>query len=112
LTCIGGSDSALDVLMKCQGVDFETAKIRAAEMIGRTDLIRIRGESANEHRRQATDAASLLNAPRANRDDALPIAYLAHRLGVTPGCRAAPEHARGRPEGPGLLRRTSTGIEG
>ena len=29
---------------------------------------------------QKTDAASLLNAPADNRDDALPLVYLAHRL--------------------------------
>ena len=34
--------SIFDVLMKCEAVDFGTAKIRVAETIGRTDLIRER----------------------------------------------------------------------
>ena len=90
-TCTEGSDSALDVLMKCEEVAFERVKVRAAELIGRTDLICIRGEGAlTERRHQATDAASLLNAPRDNRDDGLPVAYLAHRLGVDVGAVPIP----------------------
>jgi hypothetical protein len=79
-TCITKSDSIFDVLMKVKGIDFEAAKICAAELIGRSDLIRETSGTG----RQATDAASLLNAPVGNRDDTLPIAYLAHRLGVVP----------------------------
>ena len=75
-TCAPG-DSILDVIMKVEAIDFEAAKVRAAELIGRTDLIR----NGNGHY-QATDAASLLSAPADRRDDALPLAYLAHRLGV------------------------------
>ncbi len=72
------ADSIFDVIMKVEVVDFETAKLRAAELIGRTDLIR----NGNGQHYQATDAASLLNAPADRRDNRLPVAYLAHRLGV------------------------------
>ena len=80
-TCSNGDD-IFDVLMRIEQLDFDAAKVRAAELIGRTDLIRTNGQH------QATDAASLLNAPRDNRDDSLPVAYLAHRLGVD--ARAVP----------------------
>src|SRR5690242_10429397 len=65
--------SIFDVLMKCEGVDFETAKIRVAETIGRPDLIRTR---VNGKRYQATDPDSLLNPAPDNRDDGLVRAYL------------------------------------
>jgi MarR family len=39
-TCHAGGHSALDVLMHIEGIDFEAAKIRAAELLNRTDLIR------------------------------------------------------------------------
>jgi len=64
--------------MKIKGIDFETAKICTAELIGRSDLIRETSGTG----RLATDTTSLLNAPAGNRNDTLPIAYLAHRLGV------------------------------
>jgi hypothetical protein len=41
-TCITGSHSALVVMMRVEAIDFETAKIRAAELLGRSDLIRER----------------------------------------------------------------------
>ena len=78
-TCIDGSHSALDVLMKCEGLDFETAKVRGAELLGETDLIR----NGDGQRYRATDREGLLNAPKTSRDDSLPVAYLAHRLGVS-----------------------------
>src|SRR3954453_10918045 len=43
--------SIFDVLMKCEGVDFEAAKIRVAETIGRADLIR---KQRNGKRYQST----------------------------------------------------------
>ena len=69
--------SIFDVVMVKEGCDFEAAKIRVAEVIGRSDLIRTPGKH------QAMDAASLLSVPVENRDDLLPVAYLAHRLGVS-----------------------------
>jgi hypothetical protein len=72
------ADSIFDVLMKIEGVDFEAAKVRVAEILKRDDLIRTKSEG----KYQATDPASLLNAPADRRDDSLPIKYLAHRLGV------------------------------
>jgi hypothetical protein len=76
-TCTKGDD-VFDVLMRVEGIDFDAAKIRAAELIGRSDLIR----NGDGQRYQATDAASLLRAPADRRDNTLPLAYLAHRLGV------------------------------
>jgi hypothetical protein len=76
------SDSIFDVVMKVEGSTFEAAKLRTAELLGRHDLIRATGGGGSDPRYQATDPASLLNAPAERRDDALPIAYLAHRLGI------------------------------
>ncbi|MGI4763958.1 MAG: hypothetical protein ACRYGP_02650 [Janthinobacterium lividum] len=79
-TCNPGHvDSILDVVMKCDGLDLERAKIRAAEIINRPDLIKTKGGGK---RGQRTDAVSLLNPPAGAGDDSLPRAYLAHRLGI------------------------------
>lgn len=75
------SDDIFDVIQKVEGVDFAAAKLRAAELLGRHDLIRTKADSGTQ-RYQRTDAASLLSAPAANRDDSLVLAYLAHRLGI------------------------------
>ena len=79
-SCIERSHSIFDVVMHVEGVDFEAAKLRVAEILGRHDLIRTR---AGE-RRQAMDATSLLRPPADQLEDGLPRAYLAHRLGITP----------------------------
>ncbi|MGB8841318.1 MAG: DUF927 domain-containing protein, partial [Aliidongia sp.] len=76
-TCIDGADSVLDVVMKVLCVDFDAAKIRAAELIARPDLIRQPGAKGSK-----TDAASLLAPPAGRRDDGLVRAYLAFRLAV------------------------------
>jgi len=39
-TCRARGHKVLAVIMNVEGVDFETAKIRAAELLGRRDLIR------------------------------------------------------------------------
>src|SRR5215212_12017681 len=39
-TCISGAHSALDVIATCEGIDFEDTKVRAAEIVGRPDLIK------------------------------------------------------------------------
>ena len=78
-TCISGSHSIFDVVMRIEGLGFEAAKLRVAEILGRTDLVR---EVAAGPHHQATDAASLLRPPPERRDDGLPIAYLACRLKV------------------------------
>lgn len=86
-TCIGkregerSSHSIIDVFALKEGVDFETAKIRIGEIIGRPDLIKTK---AGSNRHQATDAASLLNPAPENRNDDLVWIYLGHRLGVDP----------------------------
>ena len=76
------SDSVFDVVMKVEDSTFEAAKVHVAELLNRHDLIRSTGGGRSQ-RYQATDAASLANAPANHRDDRLPITYLAHRLGVT-----------------------------
>ena len=81
-TCIDGSDSIFDVVMKMRGGDFEAAKLFVAETIDRPDLIR---EPDGPSRRfTATDPVSLLAPPPAIRDDGLVTAYLAHRPGIAP----------------------------
>ena len=42
-SCIEGSHTILDVVAHCEGVDFEIAKVRAAEILGRQDLIKEKG---------------------------------------------------------------------
>jgi hypothetical protein len=74
------SDSIFDVICKVKGVGFEVAKIMAAEMIGRTDLIRDR----RSQRYGSATATQLRNPPADNRDDALAWKYLAHRLDIQP----------------------------
>jgi hypothetical protein len=89
-TCHARGHSALDVIMNVGGVDFETAKIRAAELIKRPDLIRERrtrkrkGGGGNippeQHRNGATAAGCTLAAyAEAKR---LPIPFL-RSLGLT-----------------------------
>jgi putative DNA primase/helicase len=39
-TCIDGSHSIFDVVIAREGIDFERAKIRVAELLVRSDLIR------------------------------------------------------------------------
>ncbi|QIJ74382.1 DUF927 domain-containing protein [Methylobacterium sp. NI91] len=88
-TCTGGkTDSVFDIVCKVEGLDFKAAKIRCVEIVGRTDLIRTKTEGGCNY--QTTDARSLLNAPADRRDDALPRAYLAHRLGIEPGAVIMP----------------------
>ena len=77
----GHADSILDVVMKCDGLDIEGAKVRVAEMIGRSDLIKRKSGGKGGQR---TDAVSLLNPPAGAGDAELPRAYLAHRLGIEP----------------------------
>ncbi|MGI3900537.1 MAG: DUF927 domain-containing protein [Janthinobacterium lividum] len=79
-TCMNGhADSVLDVLMKCEGLEIDGAKVRAAEMLGRSDLIRTKGTGKTGQR---TDAVALLNPPADQADVDLPRAYLANRLRI------------------------------
>ncbi|WP_342167065.1 DUF927 domain-containing protein [Methylobacterium sp. SD21] len=73
------TDSVFDIAGKVEGLDFEASKIRCMEIVGRADLIR---EKSGAGGGQATDADSLMRAPAERRDDSLPRAYLAHRLGI------------------------------
>lgn len=92
-TCIGtrpdegGFHSIFDVVLTCESIDFEAAKVRVAEIIGCTDLIE---EGGGGPRGQKQDAASLLSAPAENRNDALPRKYLAFRLGIEPAAMLMP----------------------
>ena len=79
-TCIERSHSIFDVVMRCESIDFEAAKLRVAGILGRHDLIKIR----DGERHQAMDAASLLRPPAEQRDDDLVRSYLACRLDVPP----------------------------
>jgi hypothetical protein len=87
-TCIGKRPgekkrhTIFDVVMCCRGVDFEATKVYVAELIGRTDLIKTKGDDSSVY--QKTDAHSLLSPPAANRDDELVWAYLGARLCVEP----------------------------
>jgi hypothetical protein len=63
-----------------EGLNREDAKIRAAEIIGRPDLI----VKVKRQKYQRTDAAALLNPLPENQDDALTWRYLGHRLGIEP----------------------------
>jgi hypothetical protein len=78
-TCIErGGHSIFDVVMHVEGIEFETAKVRIAEMLGRQDLIRVKDGQPH----QAMDAASLLQPPADQRDETLVCSYLAYRLDV------------------------------
>ena len=79
-TCIEGSQSIFDVVMRVEGVEFDPAKLRVAEVLGRQDLIKAR----DGERHQAMDAASLLRPPADQRDHNLVCSYLAYRLDVPP----------------------------
>ena len=80
-TCIArrGGHAILEVVMQVERIEFEAAKLRVAEILGRHDLIRTRGGPG-----QAMDAASLLQPPADQRDDQLARGYLGYRLGVAP----------------------------
>ena len=79
-TCATKGDHIIEVLRRCEGLDFDAAKLRATDMIGRSDLIKTKGGKG-----QKTDAFSLLNPSTSNWDRDLPRAYLAHRLGIEVG---------------------------
>ncbi len=82
-TCLT-SAGILDVVMKCEAVDLEGAKLRVAEMIGRSDLIRTRGggEKDVDNRFLKTTPEGLMGVKADFRDDALVANYLAFRLGI------------------------------
>jgi hypothetical protein len=71
-TCSQG-DGIVRVTMKVEGLDFLQAKVRIAEALHRDDLIRTTGER---------DPLWFLHPGSATRDNTLPRAYLAYRLGV------------------------------
>ena len=85
-TCIGSrpgekkAHSIFGVVAAKEGLDWNAAKVRVAEIIGRPDLI----VHANSQKYQRTDAAALLNPPSENCDDTLPWTYLGYRLDVEP----------------------------
>lgn len=74
----GRSHDIFAVVMRKEGIDFRAAKILVAEAINRNDLIQELRTGIK------SDAKSLLNPPTDLRDDALPQAYLAHRLEMEP----------------------------
>jgi hypothetical protein len=76
-TCITqrGGHSILEIVKRVKGIDYEAAKLRVAEILGRGDLIETKGG-------QRMVAASLLQPPADQRDETLGPRYLAYRLGV------------------------------
>jgi Toprim domain len=76
-TC-SGRHSIFEVVMHVERLEFEAAKLRVAEILGRADLIKGSGGD----RPRAMDAETLLRPPADKRDDVLPRSYLAYRLGV------------------------------
>ena len=87
-TCITqrGGHSILEIVKRVKGIDFEAAKLRTAEILGRRDLIETKGG-------QRMDAASLLRPPADQGDDSLGRCYLAYRLGVPPEAVPMPSTA-------------------
>jgi hypothetical protein len=79
-TCAERRQSIFDVVMRLEQVDFEAAKIRVAEILGRGDLIK----AQDVERHQPMDAGSLLRPPADLRDDQLVRTYLGARLGLPP----------------------------
>ena len=79
-TCSSG-DSIIDVVAKVEGLPFDEAKLRVAELIGRRDLIH---EPVNGKPIKLRPATDYLAPPDNLRDDGLVVAYLAHRLDVEP----------------------------
>src|SRR5215472_14341281 len=73
-TCSKGV-KIIGVVMKKEGLDYPSAKLRIAEILRRDDLIATTGKH---------DVRWHLNPPAGTRDDQLPKAYLAYRLGVAP----------------------------
>lgn len=84
-TCIGTrpgekrAHSIFDVIAARDGVDFEAAKVRVAELLDLGHLIRAR---SGEGQAVATDPHALLHPPADQRDDGLVALYLGHRLGL------------------------------
>ncbi|MGW8787135.1 DUF927 domain-containing protein [Heyndrickxia sporothermodurans] len=86
-SCTGDhTDSVFDIVGKVEGLDFEASKVRCVGIIGRGDLVR----QGNGKGGQSTTAAALLDALAERRDDSLPRAYLAHRLGIEPAAVLMP----------------------
>jgi Toprim domain len=87
-TCITqrGGHSILEIVKRVKRIDFEAAKLRTAEILGRRDLIETKGG-------QRMDAASLLRPPHDQGDDSLGRGYLAYRLGVPPEAVPMPSTA-------------------
>jgi hypothetical protein len=79
-TCIERSHSILDVVIRIEDLEFEAAKLRVAEILGRQDLVKVR----DGERHHAMDAASLLRPPADQRDDGLARSYLASRIDMPP----------------------------
>lgn len=82
-TCSKG-DSIFDVLMKCEAIDFDQAKLKAMAIIGRSDVVRTRTDHDPdpENFYQGRTVEKLLRVRPEFRDDSLVAAYLGHRLGI------------------------------
>ena len=89
-TCITqrGGHSILDIVKRMEGIEFDAAKLRVAEILGRSDLIHTKG--------QRMDAASLLQPPprSARRRPREPLPRVS--AGRATRCRTDAHHRRGR----------------
>lgn len=73
-----------DVLIKIEGIDFEAAKVRAAEIIARPEIIKNKGSRDKAAPPSRSDPESLLNPAPNWRDDSMAWTYLGARLGIEP----------------------------
>lgn len=80
------SDGVLDVVAKVSGIDFDLAKVKTAELLGRHDLI----IDPSRMRYVRNDSASLLKPPPDRSEPDLPAAYLSFRLRVEVGAVLIP----------------------
>lgn len=84
-SCTPQGNGPIDVLAKMEGIDFDDAKVRVAEILGLDELIKTKRLPAiGEKRYPSTDAKNLINPPPDKRQDFLARVYLASRLGVHP----------------------------
>lgn len=96
-TCIERSNSIFDVVAKVEGVDFEAAKIRVAELLKRPDLIRVRGTKQRGRGKGGTIPPKQLRnratpSPNANNSEGLTVARgdaTPDNTATPPGCTLA-----------------------
>jgi hypothetical protein len=77
--------TVFNVVATIEGISFEAAKVRVAEILGRADLIKTKSSgSIGAAGGTRSDPASLLSPPDDKRDDTIAPNYLSSRLGIDP----------------------------